>query len=370
MSETNSYREVCLSANGTSVVHKAGIGLKIAIIVNNSDVSPAVPRDLSVVLSAAFVLTDPDGVVVTIAAVFADFAAFLGTGVDGGLMFVTQDENELGKSGIWKLQAKVIAADGVTFYNDEIRFHVKESVEPDITYLPDTVLAPFRITWWDDLHTIGNPSRLGSWLDSWVLGPAAVSVGAAGGPARTLDDPLFGGKTSWLFDGNRRLEAGLVSDFVDLHNGLGSTMWGDFIPTDASAQTILWTAWNTSLVGIHLIYDGVNESLRWIVYNGDATALFDVITPAGSAPLNTRIRFAIQYKASFGPDFAIYINNVLVASGETEFGRNPSAALHSNVLTVGASVGGFVALDAKVAEFGFQRGAMAREIAHYLNNQP
>ena len=125
MTNPGSRIEVHVTKDPLVTIEAGGVGLKIGIVVDDTDVTPAVARDISGALAKAIEVTDPDGVVTSKTAAFADFGSFAGDGTDGAIMFTTASASEIATPGIWKLQAKITNAGGVIFSSEKIYFIVR-----------------------------------------------------------------------------------------------------------------------------------------------------------------------------------------------------------------------------------------------------
>jgi len=351
-----------------------GEELRVALVVEDSDADPGpVPsaRDVSTALTLAMTFEDVAGAVTTRPAVFADFGGATGDGTDGAIM--ATDVSFL-VPGTWEVRAHVLLADGTRFSTEAVLLRVLEDVEVEATLLPETILPVHRVAWWRELHTVavGNPGRLGTWLDMWVSGElTAVSVAAAGGPSIVAADAGFGGKTSFTYDEIRDLEAGVAADWTFLHDGTGVTMWGDVRPDDAAEKDSLFgTAWAATQAGIRFEYDGPAGEVGLSIFNGTGTALHEV---RFAHPVGTRARYAIDwcYDDPSGVDIRVYLNGSLVASVDTDYPGAPASGVPQDELHVGEDPSGTSQrFTGRLAELGFVSGCIAPELSAYLMAQP
>lgn len=371
--EMPSYTEVWIRKDPIAIVHAGGVGIKLGVVVEDQS---GAARDLSSAISAAFVLTDPDGVRTSYPLTFADFGTATGDGTDGAMMLVIGTEDVLDQVGTWKAQVEVIASGGIRYSTDEVIFIVRSAANSSVLILPETLLSSLHLAWWRNLFTVGNPGRIQLWLDMWQgTGLDANSVSAAGGPAFNNSDPVFGGKVSYLYDESRDLEAGVAADWSVLHDGTGCTIWGDIQCNDAAeVDSIFGTAWVPTQRGVKFQYDGPNEELVLYIYNATANALHEVRSGVGSLPVGTRARFAIDwcYDDPSNADVRMYLNGALVYSADTVYPNAPASGAPQDEIHVGEDPSGTSArFTGKLAELGFIRQCrIAPEMSAYLMAQP
>lgn len=358
-----------------ATLREGGEELRVGLVVEDSDagdvVEPAV-RNLSTAMTLAMVFVAPDGTRTTKPAVFADFGGATGDGTDGAIMatdvgFLTE--------GTWEVAAEVLLADGTRFATNPELLRVLEDIDPSFELLPETILAVHRVAWWRELHTVGNPGRLGTWRDMWQDGNlTAVSVAAGGGPAIVSADALFGGKTSFVYDELRLLESGVAADWTFLHDGSGCTVWLDAYPTDAGEEDVLFGTFTVAtFAGLRLLYNGPSQRFRLEIGNADpgGALLHSVVFGEPfAASQRARIAFDWCYDDPSGIDLRVFLNGTLAAEVGTDYPGAPSSAAPQDTMHVGNGPSGGGQYAGRLAELGFVRGCIAPEVAGYLDGQP
>lgn len=125
MTNAGSRIEVHITKDPLVTIELAGVGVKLAMVIESTDVTPSVARDLSGAGSLQLVFTKPDKTEVTQTAVYADFGTFTGTGSDGAIMYVTASASDIDQIGMWKMQAKITDSAGVIYSSEKIYFVVR-----------------------------------------------------------------------------------------------------------------------------------------------------------------------------------------------------------------------------------------------------
>lgn len=207
----------------------------------------------------------------------------------------------------------------------------------------DPLLVPSgqQIALWREDY-VDSGGVVAPWQNTWSPGTRDLQNGtAANRPTITDPDALFDGNPSYQWDGTNDVlvvSADLVS-FKVLHDGTGALAWGAFRPTAIGTQQIVFTTSTASAAnrGAALRYNGTDETLRLLVWNGSGTALVDAETAPGAVPLNTICRWVY---ALHGSEWSLTLNGTVTLSGiavGTPSTGNTTSNLHAGRDTTATS---------------------------------